>query len=97
MFAKELGPIKRGHESLLLAGAREGYAFQMLYRALSGGGGFLRRDGVRYVACKVNVLLFGLVRQREVSVAWNAVVHLDKVGAGRLDFVYCAARPGDCG
>src|ERR1700752_2798503 len=59
----------------------------MLDGALACIGGFRGANLVRQMSGKGNVLLAGLVREREVSVAGNAIVDFDEVGAAFLDFV----------
>ena len=57
---KIFGAAERVHQGLLLAGARDADALEMLHGALTGARGFLGGDGVREVAFEIDVLSFCL-------------------------------------
>ena len=89
--AEIFGAAESAHQGLLLAGAGDADALEMLHGALTGARGFLRGDGVGEVAFKIDVLLLCFGGQCEVSVARDARVDLDEIGATGFDFVDNAA------
>jgi len=60
--AEIFGAAESVHQGLLLAGARDADALEMLHGALTGARGFLGGDGVGEVAFEIDVLLFCLGR-----------------------------------
>ena len=74
-------------EALLLLGASDGNAIEMLDGALARVGSFGGTDLVREMADERDVLFVRFVDQSEIRVAGYAVVDLDEISATSLDFV----------
>ena len=89
--AEIFGAAESVHQGLLLAGARDADALEVLHGALTGARGLLGGDGVGEVAFEIDVLFFCFGGQREVCVARDARVNLDEIGATGFDFVDGAA------